>query len=373
MFVFTFGYQMKRVNGDSFESLPDKKEERKILKSETSLGVRGTKPRDLDQFFTKPEVAQHCVEILQDVLKGSLADFDMVLEPSFGDGAFVKALEGVGIVAPKLKFVDIDARVKEHRANFLEEEVVPKEYFHKQVAAPPRSGSLEGFGFRKLPVSEQPKTVQPICLTVGNPPFGKNASLAVSFFNRAAQFSACIAFVVPRTFSKGSIHGRLDLGFFLMHEHVLEEDGFLFKNEAYSVPCVFQVWVHAKYADRLIKDNIRLDARVQIPAGMLRTAPPKVSETPDFKFVKADSYPDLAIRRVGVNAGKIFDDDVASRSEQSHFFVQIKDKKKKTKVIEKLKSLDLEHTDSKFQTAGNPSISKTELCELYLASLSDEQ
>jgi len=364
---------MKRANELDFESSGDN-DDRKSSKSESSFGVRGTKPRELDQFFTKPEVAGQCVGILQSVLKGNISDFDMILEPSFGDGAFVNALKSVEVEPPKLKFVDIDARKAEHRANFLTDVVASKEYFHiKQVTAPPsRSGSLDSFGFLKKRAPEQPKPVQPVCLTIGNPPFGKNASLAISFFNRAAEFSGCIAFVVPRTFSKASVHSRLDLSFFLMHEHVLEQDGFLFKNEAYSVPCVFQVWVHANYAERFIKDEIRLAARVQISPGMLRSIPPKVSETPDFKFVKANSNPDLAIRRVGVNAGKMFDDDVGQRSEQSHFFIQIKDKRRKAIVIRQLKSLDLENTQSKFQTAGNPSISKTELCELYLGSLNDD-
>lgn len=292
--------------------------------------IGGENARDLDQFFTKPELAIECVEFLKTTLKCSISEFDLVLEPSCGDYAFVNALRA-SVDVLKLKFFDIDAIDKVHRANFLTDAVVPREY----------SG---------------------LCLTIGNPPFGKSASTAVAFFNRAAEFSACIAFIVPRTFSKDSIHRRLNHLFFLVFEHVLEKDSFLFQNKSYSVPCVFQVWVHAKYATRLIIDELRGD----ICDESIREPPVKLTKTPEFTFVKRPNDPDIAIRRVGVHAGRIFEGDISQHSEQSHFFIQINDKRRKTEVIDKLKSLELEKTESKFQTAGNPSISKAELCKLFM-------
>lgn len=52
-------------------------------------------------------------------------------------------------------------------------------------------------------------------ITIGNPPFGKNSSLAVKFFNHAAQFSNMICFIVPKTFQKYSIKQKLNNRFFL--------------------------------------------------------------------------------------------------------------------------------------------------------------
>ena len=37
------------------------------------------------------------------------------------------------------------------------------------------------------------------------PPFGKVSSLAIRFFNKCAQFSDVIAFIIPRTFNKVSV------------------------------------------------------------------------------------------------------------------------------------------------------------------------
>ena len=225
-------------------------------KHEIILSVNGTSPRELDQFFTKPDVAKVCVYQLNNVLTNGLSKVDLVLEPSFGDGAFVKALQNIGITS-KLKFVDIDASEETYRADFLKDTIVPKSYFHPK----------KGFS----------------CVTVGNPPFGKNSSLAVSFFNHAAKFSVCIAFIVPRTFSKKSLQSKLDRNFFLVHEMVLEEDGFLFKNESYDVPCVFQVWVHSEYGN-IIKSEILKIAPMQIPSKnpKLRLLETKITKTPAF-------------------------------------------------------------------------------------------
>lgn len=94
-------------------------------------GVRGLKPRDYDQFFTKKEIAEECIKVLMDSISMKLSDFDLTLEPSFGDGAFVNALQNVANVAnDKLKFVDIDARNEKHRKDFLKSsgDIVPQEF-----------------------------------------------------------------------------------------------------------------------------------------------------------------------------------------------------------------------------------------------------
>lgn len=268
--------------------------------------VRGDRPRELDQFFTKPEVASKCVGFL----KERLGTFDMIVEPSAGNGAFVDALKQAMVTENRLVYMDIDACDEKHRMNFLEFQNFP----HGNV------------------------------LTIGNPPFGKAASLAIQFFNHAAKYSTCIALIVPRTFSKISVQNRLDERFILESETILESNSFLFAGEPYNVPCVFQIWV---------KSN------------GVRPKWKKLSETDDFRFVKRTESPDLAIRRVGANAGMIFHEGIGDRSEPSHFFLQIKDKKRKTEVVESLHLLDLPNAEIKFQTAGNPSISKNELCNLY--------
>ena len=61
-----------------------------------------------------------------------------------------------------------------------------------------------------------------ICIT--NPPFGRNNALSVPFFNKAAQYSDLIAFIVPKSWHKWSVLNRLDLNFHLVDSWDLQID-----------------------------------------------------------------------------------------------------------------------------------------------------
>ena len=128
----------------------------------------------LDQFYTKPEVVDRVLSLINCSL------FDYVVEPSAGAGDFLRRL-------PKDTRVGIDLE-----------------------PADPEIEQGDFFDFK-------PATTKNV-LTIGNPPFGKNSSLAVKFFNHAASFSDCIAFIVPRTFRKPSIINRLHQNFHLIEE-----------------------------------------------------------------------------------------------------------------------------------------------------------
>lgn len=116
-------------------------------------GVIGHTPRELDQFFTKPQVASECFGHLSASIT-TIDAFDHIVEPSFGNGAFVDVIPAEH--KHKLLCMDIDAK-DALRHDFL------------------------AYDFSALSNN---------CLTIGNPPFGKNSSLAVKFFNIAARFPA---------------------------------------------------------------------------------------------------------------------------------------------------------------------------------------
>jgi len=319
------------------------------------IAVRGNNARQFDQFFTKKDVANECVKWLADNMSMPIADFDLILEPSCGAGAFVRALETVDVKVgshPNLLFVDIDARDASHRADFLNDDVVPAKYNHANQTS-------EGGRKRKDDDRDGLQQQQARCLTIGNPPFGKNSSLAVAFFNRAAVFSAVIAFIVPRTFMKASVHDRLDRHFVLLKEYEVRRDGFTLEAQSYSVPCVLQVWIHTSHLDVA-------SHAIECPKGSLRPVTPRLISTPDFTFVTPQDQPDIAVRRVGVNAGRLFFDNPHQCSVQSHLFIKVKDRRLVELVKAGLTSLNLEHTKTKFETAGCPSISKNELCNLYM-------
>lgn len=248
---------------------------------------------NLDQYYTNPVIAQQCIdEIAQSY---NMENYQCV-EPSAGSGSFYNIMPSGSLA--------YDLEPKSHG-------IIESDFFDVKLM----------------------KSAIPI-MTIGNPPFGKNASLAVKFFNHAATFSEVIAFIVPRTFRKPSIQNRLDGQFHIVHDSLLPSGSFIYEDEPYDVPCCFQIW------------ECREEQRGRI---VTRTT------CDDFIFTTSDNA-DFAIQRVGVNAGRIKTD--LTSSPESHYFI-------KGRVIDIMRMIDF--SEVKMNTAGNPSISKHEIITLYEA------
>jgi predicted RNA methylase len=150
----------------------------------TKLGNRRVTGKE--QFYTPSGLALE----LSSVLKSIVGDFanHVFIEPAGGTGAFIKAVQAHG--ANEVLAFDIEPKhpgVK--KADFLS---------------------------TKLRASK--------AITVSNPPFGRNNSLSIPFFNHAADASEFIAFVVPRSWRKWSVINRLDRRFHLVHDQNLQID-----------------------------------------------------------------------------------------------------------------------------------------------------
>lgn len=157
---------------------------------------------NLDQFYTKNEIAKKCYDLLLDNI--NIDDYDIILEPSAGNGSFYKLLpinKRIGIdIEPKY-----DGIIKEDFLKFIPDK--NKKY-----------------------------------LIIGNPPFGKISSLAIKFFNKASQFGQVIAFIIPRTFKRVSVQNRLDLNFHLIYNEDLPIKPCCFEPKM-SAKCCFQIWI----------------------------------------------------------------------------------------------------------------------------------
>lgn len=234
---------------------------------ESSLGSKGMPGlhRDsLDQFYTRPDVADACVTVLK-----AFAPRDVPwIEPSAGGGAFLNWVpEAIGYdLAPT------DSRIQ--TADFLQTDIP--------------SG----------------------CVVFGNPPFGRQSSLAKRFIRHAATRADWIGFVLPRSFVKPSMQSAFPPVFHLLYTLELPENAFVVEGQPYHVPCVFQVW-----------------RRMSTPRP---TEPPVTPK--GFTFVqKADRYT-LAFRRVGVYAGRCCL-PADALSEQSHYFVKLEDESLREPIL----------------------------------------
>jgi hypothetical protein len=246
--------------------------------------------RSLDQFYTLAEYAAHCYRIVLEHLDPANYLF---VESSAGKGAFSNLLS-TGSVA-----YDRD----------------------------PRCFGIETADFLEIFIESRLGLA-----VIGNPPFGKNASMAVKFFNHAASQSNVVAMIFPMTFLKASIQNRLDRNFHLVRQHPAPHNAFEFQSRPYHVPTVFQIWVR--------QDKLRALGHVE-------------TSHPDFEFTTADQA-DFAIQRVGVNAGRIHHD--FNRSRSSTYFIR--------GDVEAIMA-QLDFASVVCHVAGQPSLAKTEIVALY--------
>lgn len=83
------------------------------------------------------------------------------------------------------------------------------------------------------------------CVTLTNPPFGRANKLSVPFFNKCAEVSDYIGFLVPKSWRKWSVINRLNFNFHLVYDEELSID-FIYNNEDEkrkgNLATVFQIW-----------------------------------------------------------------------------------------------------------------------------------
>ena len=262
---------------------------------------------NLDQFYTNKVIAKKCITELEREI-GCISTWKNILEPSAGSGCFLDLLP------PHSIGLDLD----------------------------PRSIKVIQTDYLLWSVPDAMKN----CIVIGNPPFGKNSSLAVKFFNKSATFAKVIAFIVPRTFRKDSIINRLNKQFHLAYETVLPVNSFHTPaGDIKNVPTCFQIWK----LSQIIRS----------------TSKKKLEEIQDWDWVKDRCNATHAIRRVGVNAGKLVQIENASQS--SHFFIKsnINDISKRWEILYLSHWNEEKEYNPKWDVAGNPSLTKKEIICFY--------
>lgn len=256
-----------------------------------------------DKFYTCAATARLCTNAL---LARELPSGAIFLEPAAGAGAFLTLL-------PAAHRIGID--------------IAPA---HPEIRC-------ENFLTFDLPSTVAGRHV----VVVGNPPFGRNASLACKFFNKAAGLSDVIAFIVPKTFQKAHTVRRLDKRFRLVDELALPDSSFMFEGKQWHVPCVFQIWEKCGVP----RDDV---------AGPL--------SHPDFDFVTRE-FADFAVRRVGRSAGAVFENFSAFATRSHHFLKAAR----APAVMNRLRTIDW--SALRGMTAGVPCVGKEELIRHYSAAL----
>lgn len=261
----------------------------------------------IDKFYTKSHIVDLCINEIKKC--NFISNEDLIIEPSCGNGAFIL---GIKSLTNNYLFIDIEPENSEiQKINFLDFEIKESKSIH----------------------------------IIGNPPFGRQSSLANKFIKKSSEFCSSISFILPKSFKKESMRKFFPLNFHLISEIDLPDDSFLVNEISYNVPCVFQIWIK--------KDYNRTSIEKLEPEG--------------FVFVKQSESPHVSFRRIGVNAG-VISTEIESKSPQSHYFIKFTNDKSIEDNIESLKSVSFEFNN----TIGPKSISKQELISefnKYLNSL----
>ena len=278
--------------------------------------ITGLKRNTIDKFYTKVSIVNLCINYIKQYLKINKKD-DLIIEPSAGNGAFISAIK---TLSDNYKFYDIKPEnteiIKQDFLEFKYEDILKKLNKNNKIHL------------------------------IGNPPFGRQSSLAIKFIKYACNFSNTISFILPKSFKKDSLKKVFPLNFHLIFEIDLPNNSFLANDVECDVPCVFQIWE---------KKNIGRIA-------------PDVLKPLNFEFVDKIDDHDISFRRVGVNAGTM-SRKTTDMSEQSHYFIKFNNNKTVNYNLEKLKGLKFDFNN----TVGPKSISKQELIKQFNVLINEEE
>ena len=199
----------------------------------------------LDKFYTVPAVSKRCIDAVF-ARYGDASHFDLIVEPSAGNGSFLHQLGGganpsaserCGSVNPCCASTPTSEGATHKRVNIVGIDIAPEWGDGEKgdgCTDAPTLLTMDFFDYR-------PPADKKCVLVIGNPPFGKVSSLAIQFFNHAAKWAKVIAFIVPRTFRRPSVQNRLHRDFHLVHDEDVPTKPCCF-TPPMMVKCCFQIW-----------------------------------------------------------------------------------------------------------------------------------
>lgn len=263
----------------------------------------GLKRNIIDKYYTKQSVVKYCIDLFKKNIKINKKK-DLIIEPSAGNGSFIPFIK-------KLTTSTIFYDLKPDHKGIIKQNYLklnPKLFLNK---------------YNKIHI-------------IGNPPFGRQSSTAIKFIKKSCEFCDTISFILPKSFKKASLKSKIPLNFHLVVQKDLPKNSFTVNSHDYDVPCIFQIWIKKSFK---------------------RKKPIRHRQSQLFTFVKKHERPDVAIRRIGSNAGKVYE-DYEQKNTNSHYFIKIHNGVDKNKIIKyNYKSFN--------NTVGPLSISKQELIIFY--------
>ena len=172
------------------------------------MQTKGYKRDTIDKFYTNANVVKSCIEAFIKTI--SFDNDDLIIEPSAGNGAFIPWIKQL---IPNYLFYDLEPGHKD---------IIKQDYLQLDISG-------IGIKYRKIHI-------------LGNPPFGRQSSLAKKFIKKSCEYCDTISFILPKSFKKDSFQKTFPLCFHIIYQIDLPKHSFQVNGKDYDVPCVFQIW-----------------------------------------------------------------------------------------------------------------------------------
>ena len=143
-------------------------ENKKVKDDKSIMQTTGLKRNTIDKFYTIINIVNKCIELIKENI--DIKENDLCIEPSAGNGSFITAIKSL---FRNYIFYDIEPE---------NNEIIKQDYLEVDLTT-----SLKDFN--KIHV-------------IGNPPFGRQSSLAIKFIKKSCEYCDTISFILPKSFKK---------------------------------------------------------------------------------------------------------------------------------------------------------------------------
>lgn len=237
-----------------------------------------------DEFFTDEKVAVRLINEFNH--REGFAKFDLIVEPSAGNGSFFNNLPK----GPRVIGVDITPRA--------------------------RGVIKHDFLTWKHPTrNDRTKT-----LCIGNPPFGANSVIANAFVDKCALFADHIVMILPVSYK------HLPKGFEKQWSIKLSPSIFVYPDGSHVKQSLYTKFIYFKYTGRLPKpkkkpqsnglwERVDVDERLKLA---------------DFRIMKAGNGKTRAFSKRDERF------DHPGMNPENNFYIKLKDKRMTTKVVQEI-------------------------------------
>ena len=183
--------------------------------------IKGLNRNTIDKYYTKDNVVELALNLVKKYIQ--INTNDLIIEPSAGNGSFIT---GIKSLSSNFRFYDLEPENDE----IIQQDYLLYDYTNTKEA------------FDKIHI-------------IGNPPFGRQSSLAIKFIKKSCEFCDTISFILPKSFKKDSLKNKFPLDFHLLFETDLPDNSFLVNDVEHDVPCIFQIW-QKKSTNRVISEKL---------------------------------------------------------------------------------------------------------------------